>query len=336
MYYDYSKIRSYNALLSFIIGGRGIGKSYGAKMMVIKDFLRNGNQFVYMRRYKTELDTAVSTFFDDIKANNEFDEELSMTVKKNKKIVTFEINGQTAGYAIALSTSNILKSTSFPLVKTIIYDEFIIDKGVYHYLKDEPIKFLDAIETIGRLRDIHCYLLGNAVSIVNPFFSYWNLSTPYGGEFKRFKDGLIVVNCPINSEYEKVKKQSKFGQLIDGTTYGDYAIGNQWLRDSNAFIEKKTPNSKYFATLILNGVNIGIWRDFDSSVVYLSDHYNPNTNYKIACTAEDHQENTILASLSSNPILKLIILAYKNGNLRFSNMKIKGTAMKLITKYVLT
>lgn len=334
MYYDYSKIRSYNALLSFIIGGRGIGKSYGAKKMVIKDFLKNGSQFVYMRRYKTELDTAVSTFFDDIITNEEFGDNIVFKVKKNKKITTFEINGETAGYAIALSTSNILKSTSFPLVKTVIYDEFIIDKGVYHYLKDEPIKLLDALETIGRLRDIHCFLLGNAVSIINPLFTYFNLSTPYGGEFKTFKDGLIVVNCPVNEEYEQAKKSSKFGRLIAGTEYGDYAISNKWLRDSNSFIEKKSASSSYWGTLIINGANIGVWRDFSTGIVYLDSHFNPNSSLKLACTAEDHQEDTILASLNTHPVLKIIILSYKNGQLRFSSMKVKGVAMKLITKYV--
>ena len=332
MYYDYSKIQSYNALLNFIIGGRGIGKSYGAKKMVIKDFINNGHQFIYLRRYKTELDTAVPTFFDDIIANEEFG-ETAFKVKKNKKMAEFQINGETAGYAIALSTSNILKSTSFPNVKTIIYDEFIIDKGVYHYLKDEPVKFLDAVETIGRLRDIKVYLLGNAVSIINPFFSYWNLSTPYGGEFKRFKEGLIVVNCPRNPEYEKAKKESRFGRLIEGTTYGDYVIENKWLRDNDTFIEKKSPEAKYWATIVINGLNIGIWRDFSTYMVYLTDNYNPNCNVKLACTAEDHQENTVLASLNSHPILKLIMLAYKSGTLRFSSMKVKGTAMKLISKY---
>lgn len=332
MFYDYSKIQSYNALLNFIIGSRGVGKSYGAKKMVVKDFINNGNQFIYLRRYKTELDTAVPTFFDDLKANNEFG-ETALQVKKSKKMAEFLVNGETAGYAIALSTSNILKSSSFPKVKTIIFDEFIIDKGVYHYLKDEPVKFLDAVETIGRLRDIKVYLLGNAVSIINPYFSYWNLSTPYGSEFKRFKDGLIVVNCPRNEEYESAKKNSRFGKLIAGTDYGDYAIENQWLRDSNTFIEKKSPEAKYWATIVINGINIGIWRDFNASTVYLTDHYNPNCTMKIACTAEDHQENTILASLNSHPILKLIMLAYKNGQLRFSSMKVKGAAMKLISKY---
>ena len=55
MYYNYNKIRSYNALFNFIIANRGGGKSYGAKEMVIKNFLKRCEQFVYVRRYKAEI-----------------------------------------------------------------------------------------------------------------------------------------------------------------------------------------------------------------------------------------------------------------------------------------
>ena len=39
MYYDYQKVLSYNALLSFIIGERGVGKTYGAKKFCIKNYI---------------------------------------------------------------------------------------------------------------------------------------------------------------------------------------------------------------------------------------------------------------------------------------------------------
>ena len=50
------------------------------------------------------------------------------------------------GYALALSTSNILKSTSFDGVTTIIFDEFIIDKGCYHYLQNEVESMLEMVD----------------------------------------------------------------------------------------------------------------------------------------------------------------------------------------------
>ena len=144
MFYDYSKLISYNSLISFILGERGVGKTYGAIKMVISDFLKHGKQFVYLRRYSTELETSVPKFFDAIIENGEFPDH-EFKIKKNKRLSTFLIDGKVAGYAVPLSTSIILKSTSFASVRTIIFDEFIIDRGTYHYLTSECEKFLDLI-----------------------------------------------------------------------------------------------------------------------------------------------------------------------------------------------
>ena len=39
MWYDYSKVLSYNAMFNFIIGERGVGKTYGAKKYAINRFI---------------------------------------------------------------------------------------------------------------------------------------------------------------------------------------------------------------------------------------------------------------------------------------------------------
>ena len=83
------------------------------------------------------------------------------------------------GFVLPLSVANILKSTSFNKVSTIIFDEFIIDKGCYRYLANEVEQFLDMVETIARLRDVRVLFLGNAISVTNPYFTYFNLTLPY-------------------------------------------------------------------------------------------------------------------------------------------------------------
>ena len=78
MFYDYSRILSYNAFVNILIGERGVGKTYGASKFVVKQFLNKGEQFAYIRRYKTELRQAVPQFFSSIINNNEFpDAELT-------------------------------------------------------------------------------------------------------------------------------------------------------------------------------------------------------------------------------------------------------------------
>lgn len=333
VYYNFDKLFSYNFLLAFVIGERGVGKSFNAKVAVLKKFLKTGEQFIYLRRYKTELDSALATFWEDLQSNGYFT-GLELKVKRKKMLTEFYCNGKVCGYALPLSTSNILKSTAFPLVKTIIFDEFMLDNGgTYRYLKNEVTMLLDVIETAGRLRDIQVIFLGNALSVTNPYFAYFNLSLPYNSEFKTFKDGLIVVNYIKNEAYREAKKNSKFGKLIDGTDYGRYAIENKMLRDNAHFLEKKPPDAKFYGVLIINGVPMGIW-DSKSGYIYMSEDYDPNTTHKFVFDYNDHTEQTIYSDARHNMYLALCVRAYKYGMLRFENQKVKNNAVSLFNKCI--
>lgn len=334
IYYNYDKILSYNAIFNFIIGERGVGKSYGAKKYVTKHFLKHKKQFVYVRRYKTELKQALFNgndpiFFNQIKNDKELKNH-NLTNNKD----TFFIDKEVAGYAIPLSVANILKSSSYNQVDTIIFDEFIIDKGNYHYLQNEVIQFLDVVETIARLRDIKVFFLGNAISITNPYFTFFDLSLPYNSEFKKFKNGLIVVNYIKNLEYRKVKKATRFGQLINNTEYGKYAIDNEFLRDSKSFIRKKSKDSKFYFTLIINGKEYGVWVDYKQSEMFISNDYDPKCPITFTINPDDHNETTILVRCRTSPFFKSIIEYYRLAKLFFDNQQIKNNLLPYLIKYI--
>ena len=197
IFYDYQKVLTYNAILYLIIGERGVGKTYGFKKFVIKRFLKTGKQFVYMRRYESDLEESVGSnsdqkFFEKIK--NEFPEH-TFKISKGKKVRKLFIDDKICGYALPLSASDSLKSSSYEGVDIICYDEFMLKEGSnQHYLKNEPEVILDIIETIGRLRDIRVFCLGNAISTTCPLMNYFDLTLPYNSDIKTFKEGLIVVN----------------------------------------------------------------------------------------------------------------------------------------------
>ena len=67
-YYNYDRICSYNACFNFILTNRGYGKSYGAKKRAITRYKKYGEQFVYVRRYKSEL-KKVGMFFGTYQRN---------------------------------------------------------------------------------------------------------------------------------------------------------------------------------------------------------------------------------------------------------------------------
>ena len=332
-HYSFDKLFSYNFLLAFVITERGLGKTFGAKVAMLKKFIKTGDQFIYIRRYKTELDSALVTFWSDIQSKGYFD-DLELGIKKKKMLTEFTCDGEVCGYAVPLSTANILKSTAFPKVKTIIFDEFLIDDtGLYKYLKNEVNLVLDLMETTFRLRDGQMIFLGNALSITNPYFAYWNLDLPYNSEFRTFKDGQIVVNYAKNEEYRAVKKASRFGKLIEGTNYGRYAIDNEMLKDNKHFIEKRPLDAKFYGLLIINGINIGIWVS-NNGHLYMSEKYDPNTVHKFACDYNDHTEETMFVNARENLYLSLCLKYYKQGLLRFENQKLKNICIHLLNKCI--
>lgn len=332
IFYSINNILSYNALFNFIIGERGVGKSYSAKKFIVSHFLKKHKQTVYVRRYKSEIKEAMgksgeSKFFKQIL--KEFPDN-----KLSNNANNFYVDGKIAGYAIPLSTSNILKSASFDDVDTIIFDEFIIDKGNYHYLQNEVTQFLDLVETISRLRDVRVIFLGNAISITNPYFTYFDLNLPYGSEVKTFKDGLILVNYIKNENYREVKKSTRFGKLINDTQYGRYAIDNQMLRDSKSFIAKKPGTAKFYFILLVEGKNYGVWIDYNTQFMYVSDDIDPNCPVKFSINPDDHDYNTILIRTRSNPYFKNIIEHYRAACLCFENQKVKNNIMNILSRYL--
>ncbi|MGN1371257.1 MAG: phage DNA encapsidation protein [Candidatus Coprovivens sp.] len=187
----------------------GVGKTYSISKFSIKDFINKDNQFAYIRRYKSDLKEAVPQFFDALIKNEEFSD-----VKLNTKGKKFYCNDNICGHAMTLSTAQDLKSSNFNKVKNLIFDEFMIEEGQKkYYLKNEVEIFLNLVETIARLRDVRIFLLGNAVSVTNPYFLYFDLSLPYNSDIKTFRNGTILVNYTKNQEYREVKRKSRFGEM---------------------------------------------------------------------------------------------------------------------------
>ena len=337
IFYNPDRIISYNALLNIIIGERGVGKTYGFKKFIVNRFLNKHKQFAYIRRYDTDLEASVGNtndnkFFEQIRSefpNSEF------KISKSKKVRKLFIDNKLCGYALPLSAADSLKSSSYENVDTIIYDEFMLKEGSsQHYLRNEPEIILDLIETIGRLRDIRIYCLGNAISSTCPLMAYFDLTLPYNSDIKTFKDGTIAVEYIKNKKYREVKKASRFGKLIDGTKYGIYAIDNEFLTDSKAFIKKKDSKAKFYFILYVNGKTYGIWRDYTNGYIYVSNDIDPNCPIKFAIHEEDHNETTIYAKVRSNFWFKQIITHYRMARLCFESQAIKNLFMSELSNYL--
>lgn len=324
-YYNGNLAISHNALFTFTIGGRSIGKTYFYKKKCIIDFIKKKKQFIYLRRYKEELQKTIKTFFNDVK--KEFPNH-SFKIISNK----FYIDDEVAGYYFPLSTSHILKSMSFPDVETIIFDEFIIDKGTYRYLTQEVNAFLNFYDTISRDRDIKVYFIANAITMTNPYFLYWNIvDIPKNSPFKFYKNNLILLEYVHNEEFAENRRNTRFGQLISNTDYGDFSLDNKFILDSNDFIELKNRSCVFYFAFKYNNKTYGVWRDGKSSILFVSYDYDPSTKFILTTTMSDHSENTVYAKkLKDTKIWTIFCDSYKLCNMRFESMNIKNQIYELI------
>lgn len=345
MFWSARETLTHNRLINIVVGNRGGGKSFGAKEWAIDNFIKKGEQFGYIRRYRDDLREPMIQFFKDIEykyPDYEFkvDSKYFYIRLKPTNPKTKWSEEDIAGYGFTLSTASNKKSISYPYITTLIFDEFLLDKGNQMYLADEPIKLLNLYETVARPGTQHprvvLFMLANALSITNPYFLFWNLRMPTkqdgNGKFIwKHPSRPILVEDVRNDKFIDSKRNTEFGQLIEGTKYAEYSIENKFLLDDNTFIEKKSPKARYFFTFVYKGNKFGVWADFTEGMLWVSADIDPSCPLVYTLTMKDHQPNTMfLKSRNRAGHFKTFIENYKTGNVRFESMNIKNITYEVI------
>lgn len=324
LWYSPNKLFSYDRILNFTIGARGIGKTYGMKSHIVKRFLKHEKQFIYLRRYKPEL-RKIQNFFNDIKPD-------FPNVEFKVKGREFYINGKLAGWAVPLSTWQSEKSNAYPDVETIFYDEFIREKDNSGYIPNEVESLLNFMDTVFRNREnVKCICASNSVSIVNPYFLYFGLIPNINKRFNAYDS--IVIEIPDSKDFANERRKTKFGKLIDGTDYAEMSLNNEFVNDSEVFIEKRSKESRFVFSIVYNGMTMGIWVDKELGLMYLSNDHDPSTKFKFALQTDDLNENVMyMKTWKNNYYLKKMVSAFSNGYLRFDNQVLRTVGYEMFKK----
>jgi hypothetical protein len=337
-WYDKGQLLSYKAFFNMLIGNRGGGKTYCFKTWAIDDFLKTGKQFVWLRRYGTEIDEMRKTYFDDIAKRYP---EYNFSIKGSRKSGKILIDNKVAGYYFALTTSSIAKSSSYTNVDKIIFDEFLIIGNTYKYLSDEVVLLLELVETIFRDRENDptaikprgVYLLGNNVTIANPYFLYFNIK-PFKQRFYVDKERGIVVEQYTNKAFVEAKKQSSIGKLTAGTTYAEYSIENKSYLDNDRFIAPKPSKCTFNCAIDYKGKTYGFWLDYKNGNMYVNYQYDPDSPNRYSLTKDDHTINTFLVKNLNNTYIKNIVWLFRAGCMYFENQQIKSQVYELLSYFV--
>lgn len=199
-YYDIEKtIKAYpNSHYYLIYGERSNGKTYSALTYALKK-TKEGEQFAYIRRFGEDIRKKnLITLFSGHEANNKIAEitngewtSIDYTAskfyyRKTSENGDAEVSKDPIGFAFDLNSMEHYKSTSFPMVTTIIFDEFMSRSG---YIPNEWILFTNVLSTIIRHRsNVKIIMLGNTVNKYCPYFQEMGLT-----HIKDQKQGTIEL-----------------------------------------------------------------------------------------------------------------------------------------------
>lgn len=345
IFWDLGRTLTHNALFNIIVGNRGGGKSYGAKKRGIDNFIKNKEQFGYIRRYKEDLKRPMEQFFTDI-AWEYPDYEFKVLGDKfyiREKPLDSKAkwtDDDIAGYGFILSTANNKKSISYPKITTLIFDEFLLEKGNQRYIPNETEKLLNLYETVARPGTQHprvvLFMLANAISITNPYFLYWGLKMPKfpdknGKYIWKHPTRPILVEDVRNEKFIDKKKNTEFGSLVAGTTYADFSIENKFLLDDDTFIERKGSRARYYFTFIYKEKEFGVWSDFSEGKMWVSEDIDKSALIVYSLTLKDHKPNTMLfKNKGRSTCFKTFLENYKMGNVYFESMNIKNLCYEIL------
>lgn len=186
-YYSLDRIKKKEATYNIIFGLRSNGKTYAVLKEGLKNYIDSGKQLAIVRRWREDFIGKRGQSMFEALLNNDEVRKLSKgewdtivyyaskwylaKIREGGELVRDE---RPMAFGFSLSEVEHDKSTSYPEVDIIMFDEFINRNG---YLKDEFVIFLNVVSTIIRGRmDVKIYMLGNTVNKYCPYFSEMGLN----------------------------------------------------------------------------------------------------------------------------------------------------------------
>ena len=225
-YYRLNNIKKCNAKYNVIFGQRSNGKTYAVLEEGIKNYISSGKQLAIIRRWDEDFKGKRGRqMFDSLTASGAI-AKLTGGVwtgvyyfSSTWFLCRYEENGDRVTderpfcYGFSLTAMEHDKSTSYPNITTVLFDEFLTRTV---YLPDEFILFTNVLSTIIRERDdVIIYMLGNTVNKYCPYFAEMGLKhvkemKPGDIDIYQYGDGKLKVAVEYTEPHVNGKKSDVY------------------------------------------------------------------------------------------------------------------------------
>lgn len=278
----------------FIVGARGIGKTFG----ILKYMIDRHIKFIYMRRTQTQIEMIRSEELNPFRAlQTELGDDYSFIVKTLNKNISGVYRaekdengigraaGECLGYMLALSTVANIRGFDASDCEYLIYDEFISEKHE-KTIQSEGTAFLNAIETIGRNRELkgqkplRVICLSNSTNLANPIFTELRIITKAEKMLQKKQDFIklpersLSIYIPHDSPISKKKAQTALYRLAgEESDFSQMSLKNDFNKEY--FGQVKSMKLTEFKPVVAVG-ELCIYKHKSKLLWYISDHVSGN------------------------------------------------------------
>ena len=276
------------AIYSFIVGGRGIGKTFGS----LKEVIDRNLKFIFMRRTQVQVDMIKDDNLNPFNAlTAALGNDYQFIMKKVNKNITavyrgefdpekqiYIASGNILGYIMALSTVSNIRGFDASDVDILIYDEFIGEKHE-RPIRDEGAAFLNALETIARNRELQgrkplkVLCLSNSNDLANPIFIQLKIVKDVenmvrkGQEYRYIPERHLALYVLQITPIGAAKALTTLYKLAGDSEFTQMALANDFSNEEMADI--KPQNIKEFKPVVQVG-EICIYRHKSKYLYYVT------------------------------------------------------------------
>lgn len=316
-----------------ITSNRSAGKTWHFIDKSLSHFKETGRKTIFIYRHVYELSSSVDILKPVLQEYPDYGNELTTVSHARGLFYEIFLEGKSFAFSVALNNIDALKkfSSLFWQVDYCIMDEFQLESG--QYLKDEIKKLQSLLITIARgggsqSRHISCFLLGNNVSMLNPYFIFFDINRRFRPDTKFIRGNGWIAEFNYNESASTAIKANALYRAFD-TDYMKYSADNAKLFQEDAFIEKATGKTKYLFTIKHNSTMWGVRECLSTGKTYISDNADKTNNNVLVFTSGEHSTNTIMLNKHSF-IAKKLRESYELGLLRFSSLNAKNVIYDIL------
>lgn len=195
---DLTQIKKQHAPYNILMSGRSDGKSFAVLEEILYNKLNLDKQGAIIRRWDTDFKRGRgATMWNNLVNEGKLDgtgwthilykNSCWWLAKWDAKLNTYKYDREPLCYALSLSDVEHAKSTSYPNVTTVLFDEFI---PMGSYMPNEFVLFMNMLSTIIRKyrTDVKVYMCANTITWDSLYFKEMGLK-----HIRDMKAGTISV-----------------------------------------------------------------------------------------------------------------------------------------------